>query len=34
LPVVPRPFPVDALSLMGEDAQGRFHLIRRQPLGG
>jgi len=34
LPVVPRPFPVEALSLMGEDAQGRFHLIRRQPLGG
>ena len=33
MPVVPRPFPIDALSLMGEDSQGRFHLIRRQPLG-
>ena len=33
-PLVPRPFPIDALSLMGEDSQGLFHLIRRQPLGG
>ena len=29
LPLLPRPFSVDALSLMGEDAQGRFHLIAR-----
>jgi len=34
MPAVPRPFAVDALSLMGEDAEGRFHLIRRQPLSG
>ena len=33
-PLVPRPFPIDALSLMGEDAQGRFHLVQRQSLGG
>ncbi|MEI4232466.1 DUF1045 domain-containing protein [Roseovarius sp. D22-M7] len=33
MPAVPRPFVIDAASLMGEDAQGRFHLIRRQPLG-
>ncbi|MFO7759748.1 MAG: DUF1045 domain-containing protein [Roseovarius sp.] len=32
MPAVPRPFPVDALSLMGEDAQDRFHLIRRHRL--
>jgi hypothetical protein len=31
---VPRPFAVDALSLMGEDTHGRFHVIRRQPLSG
>lgn len=34
MPVVPRPLVIDALSLMGEDARGRFHLIRREPLGG
>lgn len=33
MPVAPTPFPIDALSLMGEDSQGRFHLVRRQPLG-
>jgi len=33
-PCLPRPFVVRALSLMGEDAQGRFHLLRRQRLGG
>ncbi|MGX0877000.1 putative phosphonate metabolism protein [Roseovarius sp. MBR-154] len=32
LPLLPRPFPIDALSLMGEDAQGRFHLIARHVL--
>ncbi|WP_080458680.1 DUF1045 domain-containing protein [Roseovarius sp. A-2] len=29
LPLLPRPYPIDALSLMGEDAQGRFHRIAR-----
>jgi putative phosphonate metabolism protein len=33
MPAVPRPVRIDAVSLMGEDAQGRFHLIRRQRLG-
>ena len=28
-PLLSRPYPIDALSLMGEDAQGRFHLIAR-----
>lgn len=28
------PFKVDALSLVGEDPAGRFHLIHRYPLGG
>jgi hypothetical protein len=32
LPLLPRPYPIDALSLMGEDAQGRFHLIARHVL--
>ncbi len=32
LTVVPRPFTLDAISLMGEDASGRVHLIRRLPL--
>lgn len=31
-PLLPRPVPVDALSLMGEDRQGRFHLIHRHAL--
>ena len=33
-PRLPRPFEMAALSLMGEDAQGRFHLLHREPLGG
>ena len=33
-PILPRPFPVDALSLMAEDAKGRFHLLHRRPLAG
>lgn len=33
-PVLPRPFCVDALCLFGEDAEGRFHLLQRYPLGG
>lgn len=33
MPAVPRPFPVETLSLMGEDVQGRFHVIRRHRLG-
>ncbi|WP_317056973.1 DUF1045 domain-containing protein [Roseovarius rhodophyticola] len=34
MPHVPRPFDVDALSLVGEDTQGRFHLIQRLALQG
>lgn len=30
--LLPDPHPVAALALMGEDADGRFHLIRRCPL--
>jgi len=30
--VLPTPFAVDGLSLVGEDAQGRFHLIHRHIL--
>ncbi|MGY3436513.1 MULTISPECIES: DUF1045 domain-containing protein [unclassified Marinovum] len=34
-PLLPAPFTVDALSLLGSDADtGRFHLIRRAALGG
>lgn len=33
-PILPRPFKVDALSLMAEDAEGRFHLLHRLPLAG
>ena len=33
-PLLPRPVVVGALSLMGEDAQGRFHLLRRRALTG
>ena len=33
-PVLPRPFAVDALSLVAEDAAGRFHLRHRRPLAG
>jgi putative phosphonate metabolism protein len=31
-PLVLRPFVIDALSLVGEDRQGRFHLIHRHTL--
>lgn len=31
-PLLPRPFGIDALSLVGEDATGRFHLIHRHTL--
>ncbi|SEL14174.1 Protein of unknown function [Roseovarius nanhaiticus] len=33
-PLLPRPFRIDALSLMGEDRAGRFHLLGRVPLTG
>ncbi|MGK7654140.1 MULTISPECIES: DUF1045 domain-containing protein [unclassified Roseovarius] len=33
-PLVPRPFIIDALSLCGEDATGRFHLVHRAALSG
>ncbi|MBT3141664.1 phosphonate metabolism protein [Phaeobacter gallaeciensis] len=33
-PVLPIPFEVNDLALMGEDAEGRFHLIQRYPLTG
>ncbi|MDZ7710372.1 MAG: DUF1045 domain-containing protein [Roseovarius sp.] len=33
-PILPRPLPVDALSLMAEDAEGRFHLLHRHALTG
>ncbi len=33
-PLLPRPFTMDALSLVGEDAVGHFHLIQRTPLSG
>ena len=32
--VLPAPFRLDALTLAGEDAQGRFHEIARYPLAG
>jgi len=32
-PLLPRPFWIDALTLMGEDASGRFHALCRVPLG-
>lgn len=32
--VLAAPFAIDALSLMGEDAHGYFHLIHRQTLSG
>lgn len=31
-PLLPMPFVIDALSLLGEDAGGRFHLLRRFAL--
>lgn len=33
-PVLPQPFVIDNLALMGEDADGRFHLIQRYALSG
>ena len=33
-PLVPQPFVIDALSLVGEDAQGRFHVVHRYALSG
>jgi putative phosphonate metabolism protein len=33
-PRIPRPFRVDALTLLGADAQDRFHQIARYPLSG
>ncbi|WP_420005245.1 DUF1045 domain-containing protein [Arenibacterium sp. LLYu02] len=31
-PLLPQPFVITDLALMGEDAEGRFHLIQRYPL--
>jgi putative phosphonate metabolism protein len=33
-PLLPAPFPIDALTLLGEDREGRFHQIARLPLSG
>ena len=33
-PVIPEPFRIESLCLCGEDAEGRFHLVKRLPLGG
>lgn len=33
-PVMPEPFRIESLCLCGEDAEGRFHLVKRLPLGG
>lgn len=33
-PLLLRPFTMDALSLVGEDSSGHFHLIQRVPLSG
>lgn len=33
-PLLPEPFRVDAFCLVGEDGDGRFHLIHRYPLKG
>ena len=33
-PVLPAPFAVDSLCLMGEDADGMFHLVHRYTLSG
>ena len=33
-PLLPRPYLVRDLALMGEDEEGFFHLIKRFPLGG
>jgi putative phosphonate metabolism protein len=32
-PVLPRPFVIGSLCLVGEDGEGLFHLIHRYPLG-
>ena len=34
LPLVPRPFPIDRITLMGEDQNGMFHEIRSFELTG
>ena len=33
-PVLPQPFKITSLALMGEDAQGAFHLVHRYALSG
>ncbi|UYV35893.1 DUF1045 domain-containing protein [Rhodobacteraceae bacterium D3-12] len=33
-PHLPSPFPIDAISLSGEDQNGRFHTLSRYTLGG
>ena len=33
-PLLPRPFVLDSLCLVGADAEGRFHLIERRRLSG
>lgn len=33
-PVLPRPFVIDSLALMGEAADGHFHLVHRYTLSG
>ena len=33
-PVLPTPFVIDSLALMGEDADGMFHLVQRYTLSG
>jgi putative phosphonate metabolism protein len=33
-PLLPRPFVIGSISLMGEDAQGLFHTLRKAPLTG
>lgn len=32
--IIPAPFPIDGLTLAGEDEQGRFHVIDRHSLSG
>jgi putative phosphonate metabolism protein len=34
MPLLPRPLTIRDIALMGEDAEGRFHLIHRYPLSG
>ncbi len=33
-PILPAPFPIDGLTLCGEDAEGRFHELHRYALSG